>query len=67
MSLQGVLSQYPLPADKDGDVSKRPYFTSGDLDSDRAVVFIGGLYNGLMEPHYVVTLSNGLKEARWRL
>jgi len=64
MSLAGVLSRYPLP---NSDWQQRPYFTSGDLSSDRAVVFIGGLYGGLLDAAYLVPLSDALKDAKWRL
>jgi hypothetical protein len=62
MSLQGVLSKYPLSSHK-----HFPYFTSGDLESKNAVVFIGGLTNGLMDPGYLVPLSAALSGAGWQL
>ncbi|RSH80400.1 uncharacterized protein EHS24_008977 [Apiotrichum porosum] len=63
-SLHGVLSLYPLP---NSTWQQRPYFTSGDLASDKAVVFIGGLYSGLFDTPFLVPLSNALTEAKWRL
>jgi len=61
MSLSGSLSLYPTPN------TKYPYFTSGDLTSSKAVVFIGGLFNGLMTPAYLLDLSSALEKAGWKL
>lgn len=66
MSLPGTLSLYPLPG-ASGESDTRPYFTSGDLDSDKALVFIGGLYNGMGSVPYVKPLSNALKEEGWQV
>lgn len=61
MSLSGTLSLYKTPG------HEYPYFTSGDLTSPKAVVFIGGLFNGLLSPPYLVELSFALGKAGWRL
>lgn len=61
MSLQGAISLYPTGS------RKYPYFTSGDQSSSKAVIFIGGLFNGLMTPPYLVDLSAALEKAGWRL
>ena len=70
MSLAGTLYLYPLPATgREGAMatSRLPYFTSADETADRAVVFIGGLTTGLMDPPYVVRLSDTLKGAKWSM
>jgi hypothetical protein len=64
VSLAGVLSRYPLPH---STWQQRPYFTSGDLSSDRAILFIGGLYSGLLDAPYLPRLSDALTESKWRL
>ena len=66
MTLSGNLSLYPLP-NASGESDTRPYFSSGDLTSDKAVVFIGGLYNGLGSVPYVKPLSEALGEAGWQV
>lgn len=68
MSLIGELSTYPISSKAKSivAVSKLPFFTSGDRSSNRAVIFIGGLWNGLMDPSYVVKLSSELEKAGWR-
>lgn len=63
-SLAGTLALYPLPG---SDWQRRPYFTSGDEGAPRAVVFIGGLWSGLMETPFLPCLSAELKTAGWRL
>jgi len=50
-----------------GSSRKYPYFTSGDLDSEKAVIFLGGLTNGMGAVPYVHKLSKELKVAGWRL
>lgn len=44
-----------------------PYFASGDVASDKAVIFIGGLYNGMGDVPYTVALGEALGEAGWKL
>ena len=66
MSLSGTLSLYPLPG-ATGESDTRPYFTSGDLNSDKAVVFIGGLYNGIGSVPYVTPLSAALSQVGWKM
>ncbi|ORY26999.1 hypothetical protein BCR39DRAFT_578327 [Naematelia encephala] len=44
-----------------------PYFTSGDLQSHQAVVFIGGLYCGFLDPAYLIKLSEALGHIGWKL
>jgi hypothetical protein len=66
MSLTGSLSLYPLP-NASGECDTRPYFSSGDLTSDKAVVFIGGLYNGLGSVPYVKPLSSTLGQVGWQV
>lgn len=63
-SLPGTLSLYPLP---DSAWQQRPFFSSGDLASDRAVLFIGGLYAGLFDTPFLTRLSDALGAAHWRL
>ena len=53
--------------DGPGSSRKYPYFTSGDLDSEQAVIFLGGLTNGMGAVPYVHKLSDELKTAGWRL
>jgi hypothetical protein len=50
-----------------GSSRKYPYFTSGDLDSKKAVIFLGGLTNGMGAVPYIHKLSDELKLAGWRL
>jgi len=50
-----------------GSSRKYPYFTSGDLDSEKAIIFLGGLTNGMGAVPYVHKLSEELKVAGWRL
>lgn len=61
MSLSGILSLYPTPT------FQYPFFTSAYLTSPKAVIFIGGLTNGMMNPRYLVPLSSALDKAGWRL
>ena len=61
MSLLGALSLYKTPG------HEYPYFTSGELASVKAVIFIGGLFNGLMTPPYLSELSAALGKAGWKL
>ncbi|KAK6904629.1 hypothetical protein I203_105445 [Kwoniella mangroviensis CBS 8507] len=60
MSLSGVLSTYHP------GLYKYPIFTSGDLTSDKAVVFIGGLTNGLGAVPFSYPLSEALGKAGWK-
>jgi hypothetical protein len=61
MSLSGQLSTYPTGS------RQYPYFHSGELSSAKAVVFLGGLTNGMMLPGYVVGLSGALARIGWGL
>lgn len=63
MSLRGMLSLYPRP----GQESSYPYFVSGAEGAENAVVFIGGLTNGLMNPGYLPDLSKALEGLGWQL
>ena len=78
--LSGSLSLFTVPparriprsanditAEGSGSSRKYPYFTSGDLDSEKAVIFLGGLTNGMGAVPYVHKLSEELKGAGWRL
>ncbi|WVR03042.1 hypothetical protein IAU60_000031 [Kwoniella sp. DSM 27419] len=60
-SLAGVLSTFQVGS------YKYPIFTSGDLDASRAVVFIGGLTNGLGAVPFPYTLSDALDKVGWKL
>ncbi|KLT39701.1 DUF1749-domain-containing protein [Cutaneotrichosporon oleaginosum] len=44
-----------------------PYFVTGDASSDKAVIFIGGLYNGLGDVPYTRALGEALGNAGWKL
>ncbi|KAK8844822.1 hypothetical protein IAR55_006672 [Kwoniella newhampshirensis] len=44
-----------------------PIFTSGDLTATRAVVFVGGLTNGMGGVPYSYPLSDALGKAGWKL
>jgi hypothetical protein len=79
-TLSGTLSLFTAPpapriprSPKDvtsqgsGSSKKYPYFTSGDLDSEKAVIFLGGLTNGMGAVPYVHKLSEELKGAGWNL
>ncbi|WVQ72182.1 hypothetical protein IAR50_001727 [Cryptococcus sp. DSM 104548] len=61
MSLQGELTTFPCSN------FIYPIFTSGDLTSDRAVLFIGGLTNGIGGVPFTYPLSEALNGAGWRL
>jgi hypothetical protein len=80
--LQGTLSLFTAPAalriprsiaecstphQGSGSSRQYPYFTSGDLESDKAVIFLGGLTNGMGAVPYVHKLSQELGTAGWRL
>jgi hypothetical protein len=60
-------SSKDVPAEGSGSSRKYPYFTSGDLDSEKAVIFLGGLTNGMGAVPFVHKLSEELKVAGWRL
>ncbi|WVQ94387.1 hypothetical protein IAU59_001466 [Kwoniella sp. CBS 9459] len=60
-SLQGVLSTFQAGQ------YKYPFFTSGDIESDRAVVFVGGLTNGIASVPFTYSLSDSLAKAKWKL
>lgn len=62
MGLKGELDTFTTP-----DGLLYPYFTSGDLSSRRALVFIGGLTNGLGGVPYLPKLSAALGNAGWKL
>lgn len=61
MSLQGQLTTIPCGP------FFYPVFTSGDLTANRAVVFIGGLTNGLGAVPFTYPLSDALRKAGWKL
>ncbi|WRT63145.1 uncharacterized protein IL334_000048 [Kwoniella shivajii] len=61
MSLSGILSTLDL------GLYKYPTFTSGDLSSKKAVVFIGGLTNGLGAVPFSYPLSESLGKVGWQL
>lgn len=61
MSLQGQLITIPCGP------FFYPVFTSGDLAATRAVVFIGGLTNGLGAVPFTYPLSDALGKAGWKL
>ncbi|TYJ53808.1 hypothetical protein B9479_005569 [Cryptococcus floricola] len=61
MSLQGELTTFTC------NNFIYPIFTSGDLASERAVLFIGGLTNGIGGVAFTYPLSAALKGAGWRL
>jgi hypothetical protein len=70
MPLAGTLSLYDLPGADDDDPpvpTALPYFTSGELASDKALVFIGGLTNGIGSVEYIPALSETLGKLGWRL
>lgn len=58
----GELSTFPITKDR-----SHPYFVSGDLESRRSVVFIGGLFNGMADVPYLGQLSDALGKAGWKL
>ncbi|WWC67377.1 uncharacterized protein I206_101285 [Kwoniella pini CBS 10737] len=60
MSLSGTLTTF------EAGPWKFPLFTSGDLNSDKAVAFIGGLTNGLGAVPYTYPLSEAVGKAGWR-
>ncbi|OCF34557.1 dolichol-phosphate mannosyltransferase [Kwoniella heveanensis BCC8398] len=60
-SLNGVISIFQTGQ------YKYPFFTSGDLESDRAVVFVGGLTNGMAAVPFTYSLSESIKQAGWKL
>lgn len=79
-TLTGSLSLYTAPpaqriprsakdvtSEGSGSSRKYPYFTSGDLASEKAVIFLGGLTNGMGAVPFVNKLSEELKGAGWRL
>lgn len=60
MALQGTLSHFPLREE-----IRYPYFTTGK--SDKAVIFIGGLFNGLGDVPFLPALGAALVSAGWEL
>ncbi|WOO79990.1 UPF0613 protein [Vanrija pseudolonga] len=60
MSLTGTLALYPRPG---SSWERRPFFTSGDEASLRAVVFIGGLFSGILDAPFIPRLSHALGDA----
>jgi hypothetical protein len=60
-SISGQLSTFRI-----GEYSY-PFFTSGDLSSTKAVVFVGGLTDGLGSVPYTTRLSAELGKAGWKL
>lgn len=51
----------------DGTWRQYPYLTSGAEGSDKAVIFVGGLTNGLAGVPYTTKLSDELGKAGWKL
>jgi hypothetical protein len=62
MPIPGALDVFSTP-----DGRPYPFFTSGDAASTRAVIFIGGLFNGLGDVPYLPALSAALSSAGWKL
>jgi hypothetical protein len=62
MPLAGILDTFPAPNGR-----KYPFFTSGQLESTKAVIFIGGLFNGMGDVPYLPALSGALGAAGWKL
>ncbi|WVQ82867.1 hypothetical protein IAT38_005002 [Cryptococcus sp. DSM 104549] len=60
MSLSGTLSTFEVGP------YRYPIFTSGDLSASRAVVFIGGLTNGLGAVPFTYPLAETLGKAGWK-
>ncbi|WVN87622.1 uncharacterized protein L203_102805 [Cryptococcus depauperatus CBS 7841] len=60
MSLSGVLTTFSCGS------YTYPIFTSGDLTAERAVVFIGGLTNGIGAVPFTYPLEGALKTAGWK-
>lgn len=60
MSLQGTLALFPVR-----DSIRYPYFSTGT--SDKVVVFIGGLFDGLGSVPYLPALAEALNRAGWKL
>lgn len=52
---------------EDGTWRQYPYFNSGAEGSDKAVIFVGGLTNGLAGVPYTSKLSDELGKAGWKL
>lgn len=52
---------------EDGTWRRYPYFTSGAEESDKAVIFLGGLTNGLGAVPYTTKLATELGKAGWKL
>lgn len=52
---------------EDGTWRQYPYLTSGAEGSDKAVIFLGGLTNGLAGVPYTPKLSEELGKAGWKL
>ncbi|KAK4688240.1 hypothetical protein P7C73_g1865, partial [Tremellales sp. Uapishka_1] len=69
MSLKGELSTFTVTSSPAGLFGhpQYPIFTSGDLSSKHAVIFIGGLFNGPGGVSYVGKLSEALETAGWKL
>ncbi|TXT04854.1 hypothetical protein VHUM_03937 [Vanrija humicola] len=59
--------QLGLYAAQDSPYRTYPYFESGDLGATKAVVFIGGLSNGLGGVPYTPKLSGELAKIGWKL
>lgn len=62
-----LAGQLGLYAAQDSPYRTYPYFVSGKLDADKAVVFIGGLSNGLGGVPYTPKLSAELEKIGWKL
>lgn len=61
-TIKGELGIFPVSPDR-----KHPYFISGDLSSTKALIFIGGLFNGMSDVPYLPALSEALGTAGWKL
>lgn len=62
-SMDGKLIQYANPNEL--GIGPLPMFLSGDISSDKVLVFIAGLTNTLLSVPYVEPLSETLKTSGW--
>ena len=66
--LAGELSTYTTAGDSGlFGAYNLAYFSSGDLASRKAVIFIGGLTNGLGDVPFCPKLSEELQKIGWKL
>lgn len=61
--MDGKLIQYANPNEL--GIGPLPMFLSGDISSDKVLVFIAGLTNTLLSVPYVEPLSETLKTSGW--